>query len=135
MNRSVGGWLVHDREYIGLAKDQKLFGIDGDFGAAVLSVENLVTDLELHRDANVLLVAAGADGDDLALLRLFLGGVGDEESTAHLLGVLERLDDDAIGEGCDLGVGLGFCGHSSCPSKEWLGGGSACLLALISGEC
>jgi hypothetical protein len=83
-----------------------------DFGAAVLPVENLVADLELHRNAHVLLVAAGADGDDLALLRLFLGGVGNEETAAHLLSVLERPHNYAIGEGSDLGAGLCFCGHS-----------------------
>src|SRR6266550_778337 len=104
--------LVHNREHIGLAKDQILFGVDGYFGAAVLSVKNLVSDLELHRNADVLLEPAGTDCDDLALLRLFLGGVGDEQSTAHLLRVLERLDDDAIGEGSDLSAGLGFRGHS-----------------------
>src|SRR6266581_4526956 len=97
--------LVHNREHIGLAKDQILFGVDGDFGAAVLSVENLVADLELHRDADILLIPAGAHGDDLALLGLFFGGVGNEEPAAHLLGVLERLDDDAICEGSDLGAG------------------------------
>src|SRR5213592_4624610 len=98
--------LVNNREHIGLAKDQVLFGVDCDFGAAVLSVENLVSDLELHRNSDVLLEPAGTDRDDLALLRLFLGGVGNEESTAHLLRVLERLDYDAIGEGSDLGAGL-----------------------------
>src|SRR2546422_9026626 len=104
--------LADDREHIGLAKYQELVVIDGDFAAAVLPVKNFVTDLELHRDADILLIPAGADSDYLALLRLLLGGVGNEESTAHLLRVLERLDDDAIGEGSDLGAGLCFCGHS-----------------------
>src|SRR5438132_9453521 len=112
---SVRVRVVHDREHIGLAKDQQLFGVDGDFGTAVLPVENLVPDLELHRDADILLIASGADSDDLALLRLFLGGVGNKETAAHLLRVLERPDDDAIGEGSDLGAGLCFCGHSWLP--------------------
>src|SRR5687767_15988219 len=98
--------LVHDGEHVRLAQDQILFGVDGDFGAAVLAVENLVSDLDLHRDSNVLLVPAGADGDDLTLLRLFLGRVWNEESAAHLLRVLQRPDDDAIGERSDLGAGL-----------------------------
>src|SRR2546429_7230132 len=88
--------LVHNREHIGLAKDQKLFGVDGDFSAAVLSVENFVADFELHRNAYILLVASGPDGDDLTLLRLFFSRVGNEESAAHLLRVLERSDDDTI---------------------------------------
>src|SRR6266566_1545441 len=94
--------LVNDREHIGLAKYQELVVIDGDFAAAVLAVKNLVADLELHRDADVFLIPTRAHGDDLALLGLFLGGVGDEKSPAHLLRVLERLDDDSIGEGSDL---------------------------------
>src|SRR6267378_7425827 len=104
--------LVHNREHIGLAKDQILVVVDGDFGAAVLAVQNLVSDLDLHRNADVLLIASGADCDDLALLWLLLGGVRNEESAAHLLGVLERLDDDAIREWSDLGAGLCFGGHS-----------------------
>ncbi len=50
----------------------------------------------------VLLEAAGADGDDLALLRLFLGGVGDVESAAHLLGLFERLTTTRSARGATL---------------------------------
>src|SRR5689334_711326 len=90
---------VEYAEYIGFAKNEQLLTIDGDLGAAVLSVEHLVADLDVHRDALVLLEAARADGDDLALLRLFFRGIGDIEPAAHLLRVVECPDDDAIGEG------------------------------------
>src|ERR1700716_3343429 len=112
MNRSLGVWLGDDRENIGLAEDQVSLGVDRDFGSTVLSVENLVTDLQLHRNANVLLLAAGADGDDLALLRLFLGGIGDEQRTPLLFGLLERSDHDAVCEGGDFGARLCFCSHN-----------------------
>src|ERR1700687_3022960 len=112
MNRSLGVWLGDDRENIGLAEDQGSLGVDRDFSSTVLSVENLVSDLELHWNANVLLVTPGADGHDLALLRLFLGGIGDEQRAALLLGLLERLDHDAVCEGGDFGARLCFCSHN-----------------------
>src|ERR1700687_5573467 len=112
MNRSLGVWLGDDRENIGLAEDQVSLGVDRDFSSTVLSVENLVTDLELHRNADVLLEAARANGDDLALLRLFLGGIGDEQRAALLLRLLERSDHHAVCEGCDFGARLCFCSHN-----------------------
>ena len=44
----------------------------------------------------VVLDLALADGDDLALLRLFLGGVGDDDSADLLLAFLDALNDDAV---------------------------------------
>ena len=54
----------------------------GDLGAAVLAVDDGVADLDVERDelAGRLGAAAGADGEDLALLGLLLGGVGDDEA-------------------------------------------------------
>src|SRR5688500_8718127 len=130
----LGAGLVDDREHIGLAKDQILFVVDGDFAARVLAIQNTVTGLELHRYAYVLLVASWADRDDLALLRLFLGSVGDEQPATHLLGVFERPHDDAVGEGCDFGGGKCLCCHMGALLAEkvaWNG----MLLALDRGEC
>ena len=46
-----------------------------------------------------LVAGAGADGDDFALLRLLLGGVGDDDAAGGLgLGV-DALDDDAVVQG------------------------------------
>ena len=89
---------IHHREHIGLAENEKLFAIDRDFGAAVLAVQHLVTDLHVHRHALVFLVTARANGNHSTLLRLFLGGIRDIKPTAHLLRFFKRLDDDAIGE-------------------------------------
>ena len=49
--------------------------------------------------AGLLGAAAGADGEDLALLGLLLGGVGDDQAADGGLLGLARLDDDAVLEG------------------------------------
>src|SRR5687768_13559928 len=105
-----------DGEDVALAENQELLAVDRDFGAAVLPVKDLVADLEVHRDSLALLEAAGADGDDLALLRLLLRGVRDIETTAHLLGLFQCLDDDAISQRADLRRSGALCGHRVHPS-------------------
>ena len=44
----------------------------------------------------VVLRLAVADGDDLALLRLFLGGVRDDDSADLLFPFLDALHEDAV---------------------------------------
>ena len=58
----------------------------------------------------VLVEATRADGDDLALLRLLLGGVGDDQAGGSGLLGLDGLDDDAVLERLDGGHG---------PSSLW----------------
>src|SRR6476661_1020243 len=89
---------VDDREDVRFTQDEQLLAFDRDFGAAVLTVEDLVADLHVHRDAGLLLETARANRHDGTLLRLFLGGIRDVQPTTHLLGLFERLDDDAVGE-------------------------------------
>ena len=45
---------------------------------------------------------AVAGGDDLALLGLFLGGVGDDDPADLLFAFLDALDDDAVVQRSDL---------------------------------
>ena len=52
-----------------------------------------------------LVAGARADGDDLALLRLLLGGVGDDDAALGLLFGLDALDDDAVVQRTELGLG------------------------------
>jgi hypothetical protein len=42
--------------------------------------------------------AAGAHGDDFALLGLFLGGVGDDDPAPNRLLLLDTADQNAVGE-------------------------------------
>src|SRR5262245_54566931 len=67
-----------DAENLVLADDQIFLAIDFDFAAGVLAEEHRVTGLHVQGQHLALVVdAAASDGDDLALLRFFLGGVGD----------------------------------------------------------
>src|SRR5690349_16748304 len=96
--------LADDGEDVAGAQDQVVLAVVLDLGAAVLGVDDLVTDIDVQRDAVAVVVdAAGAGRDDLALLRLLLGGVRDHQAGLRgLLGferryedtVLERLDRD-----------------------------------------
>src|SRR6185436_12775095 len=75
-----------DGEDLVLAEDDEILLVDADLAAGVLADEDLVALLDVDRRALALVVdLAGTDGDDLGLLRLFLGGVGDDDSAAHLL--------------------------------------------------
>ena len=79
---------------------------DLDVGAGVLAEEDLVADLARPARCAFAVVAqlAGADGDDLAALRLLLGGVGQQDAAGRLLLRLERLDHDAVVQRPDLQV-------------------------------
>ena len=63
-----------------------------------LRVEDGVADRDVERDqlAGRARSAAGADGEDLALLGLLLGGVGDDQADGGRLLGLVGLDDDAV---------------------------------------
>ena len=95
------------REDFVLAHDQVLLAVDLDLLAGVLAEEDRVACLDVERrDLAVLLDLALADGDDLALLRLLLGGVGDDDPADLLLAFFDALHDDAVVQGTDLDCGL-----------------------------
>ena len=80
-----------------LLHDQELVTVELDLGAGPLAEQHAVTDLDAHRRQLALVVAGTrADGQDLALHRLLLGGVGDDDPALGLLLFLDALDDDAI---------------------------------------
>src|SRR3954449_2090127 len=93
-------------EHVALAQDEQLLAVDLDFGAAVLAVEDLVAFGDVERDAllAILVVAALANGDDLALLGLFLGGVGEDDAAGGRLLLLDCPHDQAIAQGLELHV-------------------------------
>src|SRR5437762_5661769 len=89
--------LLHLREHVARGENEVLVAFDLDLGAAVLGVDDAVADLQSHRDKLAVLEAAGADGHDLTLLRLLLGGVRDDDPAGRLLRLfLERPDDDPV---------------------------------------
>ena len=65
------------RQNVALAEDLVLFAVDFDFGAAVLAVDDFVADFDRELAAVAAIEQlAGADGDDLAALRLLLAASG-----------------------------------------------------------
>src|SRR3954466_7044802 len=101
--------LVDDREDVAGRQDEVLLGAQLDLGAAVLREDDGVAFLDVHRRALAVLEAAGADREDLALLRLLLRGVRNHDAGRRRLLGLQHLNDDAVLERLD--VDLGGRGH------------------------
>src|SRR3954453_2480817 len=121
--RGRGGLLLHDGEEVARGQDEVVLAAVAHLGAAVLRVDDHVADAHIERDAVAVVVdAAGADGDDGALLGLLLGGVRDDQAGGGgglgLVGldhdpVLQRLDAD-LGSGRHVGdapFGVGRAGN------------------------
>src|SRR5208283_4999320 len=85
-----------------LAENQVFLALDLDFAATVLAEEHAITNFDVERNAFALLALAGADGDDLALLRLFLRGVRDDDATLDGFLLFNTLHDNAIVERCKI---------------------------------
>src|SRR5436853_406 len=113
--RSGGLLLGHRRvehaHDVALLHDQEFDAIEFDFGAGPLAEQHAVADLHVDRDELAGLVApAGTDGDDLALLRLFLCGVGNNDPAGGLLFSVDALDDDTVVKRTELhGILLSYC--------------------------
>src|SRR6266404_3636669 len=82
---------------VALFHDEVLNAIDFDLGARPFAEQDAVADLDVDRDELAALVAAArSNGDDLALLRLLLGGVGNDDATSGLRLGIDSLDDNAV---------------------------------------
>src|SRR3990172_5599506 len=108
--------LLADAEDVVLADDEVLLALELDLGARVLVEEYPVALLDLERlELAVLEHLALADGDDLALGGLLLGGVGDDDASLGLLLLLDALDEDAVLERSDLHAALPSGGAAAGP--------------------
>src|SRR5215207_8528922 len=88
---------------VALAQDQEVLAVDRDLGAAVLGVEDLVALRDVERHALAVIVElAVTDGEDLALLRLLLRGVGEHDAGGGRRVLLDGLDDQPIAQGLEL---------------------------------
>src|ERR1700678_648297 len=88
---------THD---VGLLHDQKVLAVDLDLGAGPFAEQYPVTRFEFERDQLAALVpTARPHGDDLALLRLLLDGVGDDDAPLRLVLSFNAADDDAVVQG------------------------------------
>src|SRR5947209_4376002 len=103
-----------------LAHDEVLLAVDLDLRSGVLPEQDLVADLDVEgRQLAVIVHLAFADRDHLAVLRLLLGAIRDDDAALRLLHrVFEALHDDAILKWPDLHAHRSFPG---CPksSKYW----------------
>src|ERR671912_1084047 len=94
---------LDDAEDFVLAHDEQLLAVDLDLRAAVLAEQHAVTGLNVEFLARAVLLAfAIADGDDLALLRLLLRGVGDDDPAAHLLALFNAAHDHTVMQRSDV---------------------------------
>ena len=85
---------AHD---VGLLHDQELLAVDLDLRARPLAEQDAVAWFEFDgREFAALIAATGSDRDDLALLRLFLDGVGDDDAALGLILAFDAADDDPV---------------------------------------
>src|SRR5690242_10521204 len=109
---SIEGLGLDDREDVLLADDEKLVLVDLELGPRVLRVEDLVADLDVDGFALAVVEdAARADGQDLALLRLLLGGVREDDAALGHLLTRRGLDHDPVAQRAKLRRGCGGGGQ------------------------
>src|SRR5262245_16272626 len=113
-----------------------LFTVDLDLLAGVLAEQDRVAFLDVEREAlAVILLLAGADGDDLALLGLLFRRVGDDDPADFLFAFLDALDDDAVVERSYLHLcELRESDVSWCVTA-WLANQAPRVLALGGRDC
>src|SRR5215510_3805767 len=89
--------LADHRQDLVLAEDQVLLAVDLDVGAGVLAEQDLVAHLDVHGHlGSVVEELAVPHGDDLALLGLLLGRVGNDDAPLDRLLLLDPADDEAV---------------------------------------
>ena len=74
-----------------------LDAVDHHFRAAVLADQDLVALLDRERDRLAVIVDLALAGlDDLGLLGLFLGGIGDDDAASPDFLFLDSLDENSV---------------------------------------
>jgi hypothetical protein len=77
--------------------DQVVLAVDLHLGAGPLAEQHAVTGLDVDRDQLALLIpAARTRGDDLALLRLLLCGIGNDDASGGLLLGIDAAHEHAV---------------------------------------
>src|SRR3954469_24611796 len=109
----LGGARVEHAHDVRLLHDQQLVAVELDLGAGPLAEQHAVTDLDAHRRQLALLAAgARADGQDLALHWLLLGGVRDDQPALGLRLFLDALDNDTVVQRPELHLTLPWPGSA-----------------------
>ncbi len=91
------GSLLEDSHHIGLAHDQKRLAVELDLRSRPLAIEDLIALLDVGL-LQLAVLAAGprSHGDYLALHRLFLCRIGNDDAAGGPLVLAQRLDDDTV---------------------------------------
>src|SRR5205814_10508666 len=104
-------------QHLFLTHDEVLVAVNLDFLAGVLAEQDDVARLDVERrDLAVLFDFALASGDDLALLGLFLGGIGDDDPADFLFAFFEALNNDAVVQRSDVHALYSVCERWKGPS-------------------
>src|SRR5262245_10039977 len=90
--------LLDNREQVARRQNEVILVVVLDLGAAVLAVQHHVAYLDVERNPlfAVFVEASGTDGEDDALLGLFLRRVRDYQARRRGLLGIERLDHDPV---------------------------------------
>src|SRR5271169_5835194 len=100
----LGGGCTFDHAHdVGLLHDEELLPIDLDLGAGPFAEQHPVARFEIERNQPAALVpSARPGGNDLALLRLLLDGVGNDDAALRLVLSFDAADDDAVVQWTEL---------------------------------
>src|SRR3546814_3687460 len=86
--------VVDHAKDIALLHDEQILAIDLDLGARPFAEQDPITGLHRQFDERAVVVAgARPDGDNLAFLRFFLGGVRDDDAARGLLLGVDRSEE------------------------------------------
>ena len=95
--------VINDGQHFILAHDEVLLAIELDLLARVLAEEDQIARLDIKGHALAIVVhLAIARGDDLALLRLLFGCVGDDDPADFLLALFKALNNDSVVQWSDV---------------------------------
>src|SRR5207247_7445262 len=84
---------ANDAQNVAFLHDDEVLTVDLHFGAGPFAEQDLVARLDVERrDLAFVGASSGADGDHFAFLRLFLGGVGNDDPARGLLLGLDPAD-------------------------------------------
>ena len=100
-----GNRAVDDGQYVIRLHDEVRLAVERDLLAGKLAEEDPIARADVEGDPLASLCRLPmADGDDRALLRLFLGAVGDDDSPDALFGFLNAANYQAVVKRSDLDV-------------------------------
>src|SRR5690606_7468885 len=86
-----------DPHDVAFLHDQQVFAVELDLGAGPLAEQHAVASLHVERgDSADLALGARTDGDDLALARLFVGAVREDDAPGGLFFGFDATDQYAV---------------------------------------